>query len=159
VHLLEDILLFPFRLIYALFAYLNLLTMMYTGKPLARSGNAQQRYADAGRMMIWGNLIEARKSLLKSGDEASGLVPASWELCRKAADGNIQVLAKGVLAFDLENSGSVVYSNGAAIYRRDATGKTSRIHKDSLIQQVISVSDSVPSRTEPASGGEVPARP
>ena len=148
LHLLEDILLFPFRLIYALFQYLNLLTMMYTGKPLARSGNAQQRYADTGRMMIWGNLIEARKSLLKTGDEASGLVPASWELCRKAVDGNTEVLAKGVLAFDLESSGAVVYSNGAAIYRRDANGKTSRIHKDSMIQQVISVSDSVPTRID-----------
>jgi hypothetical protein len=159
LHLLEDILLFPFRLIYALFQYLNLLTMMYTGKPLARSGNAQQRYADTGRMMIWGNLIEARKSLLKSGDEASGLVPASWELCRKGADGNTEVLAKGVLAFDLERGGAVVYSNGAAIYRRDANGKTSRIHKDSMIQQVISVSDNIPTRTETGSGAEVVARP
>jgi hypothetical protein len=158
-HLLEDILLFPFRLIYALFQYLNLLTMMYTGKPLARSGNAQQRYADTGRMMIWGNLIEARKSLLGNGEEANGLVPASWELCRKAADGNVEVLAKGVLAFDLENSSAVVYSNGAAIYRRDCNGKTSRIHKDSMIQQVISVSESVAARTENTSGAEAPAHP
>jgi hypothetical protein len=160
LHLLEDILLFPFRLVYALFQYLNLLTMMYTGKPLARSGNAQQRYADMPRMMIWGNLIEARKSLLTSGDEAGGLVPASWELCRKPTDGNTEVLAKGVLAFDLESDGAVVYSNGAAIYRRDGNGKTCRIHKDSMIQQVISVSDSVPTGTETVAGAvEVLASP
>jgi hypothetical protein len=159
LHLLEDILLFPFRLIYALFQYLNLLTMMYTGKPLARSGNAQQRYADAGRMMIWGNLIEARKSLLRGGDEATGLVPTSWELCRKTADGNLEVLAKGVLAFDLEGTGAVVYSNGAAIYRRDVSGKTCRIHKDAMIQQVISVSGNIATRTETPSDAGVVARP
>jgi hypothetical protein len=159
LHLLEDILLFPFRLIYALFQYLNLLTMMYTGKPLARSGNAQQRYADMPRMMIWGNLIEARKSLLNRSDDASGLVPASWELCRKAMDGNAEVLAKGVLSFDLETDGGVVYSNGAVIYRRTAGGKTSRVHEDSMIQQVISVPERVPARSESVSGSEVLARP
>jgi hypothetical protein len=158
LHLVEDILLFPFRLIYALFQYLNLLTMMYTGKPLARSGNAQQRYADMGRMVIWGNLIEARKSLLKSGDDAIGLVPASWELCRQGNDNATEVLAKGVLAFDLESSGALVYSNGAAIYRREVDAKTSRLHKDSMIQLVISISDRVPTRAESANEAEILAR-
>ena len=31
LQLIEDILLFPFRLVYAFFQYLNIFTMMYTG--------------------------------------------------------------------------------------------------------------------------------
>ena len=33
-----------------------------------------------------------------------------------------QVLAQGVLSFDLEPDGSAVYSNGSAIYRVDRSG-------------------------------------
>ena len=140
LRLLEDILLLPFRLIYAFFQFLNFFSMMYTGKPLSKSsGNSQQRYADMPRMMIWGNLIEARKSMMKSGEDAGGLVPSSWELCRKSADGNIEILAKSVLSFDLEAGGSVVYSNGAVIYRRMADGQTTKLHKDTMIQQVVAM--------------------
>jgi hypothetical protein len=141
---LEDVLLFPYRLVYALFQYLNFFTMRYTGKPLSKvGGNAQQRYADMQNMMIWGNLIEARKSLTKSGEEAISLVPSSWELCRKSVDGSLEVLAKGVLSFDLEPGGSVVYSNGTAIYRRTADGQIATLHKDAMIEQVIAVAADV----------------
>jgi hypothetical protein len=138
--LLEDILLLPFRLIYAFFQFLNFFTMMYTGKPLSKTGqSSQQRHADMPRMMIWGNLIEARKSLMKNDDETFGLVPPSWELCRRAIDGSVEVLAKGVLSFDLEPDGGVIYSNGAAIYRRTVDGQTANLQKDAMIQQVIAI--------------------
>jgi hypothetical protein len=137
LRVVEDILLFPFRLIYAFFQFLNFFTMMYTGKPLSKAGPGVQRYADEPRMILWGNLVEARKSLLKTREDATGLVPSSWELCRKGPDGNIEVLAKGILSFDLEPSGSLIYSNGAAIYRRTSEGLTARLHKDEMIQQVL----------------------
>jgi hypothetical protein len=138
LHLVEDILLFPFRLIYALFQFLNFFTMIYTGKPLSKVGpGAQQRYADEPRMILWGNLVEARRSLLKRGQDESALVPSSWELCHKKADETVEVLAKGVLSFDLEPDGNLVYSNGALIYRRSADGRVSKLHKDSMIRQVI----------------------
>ncbi len=47
-----------------------------------------------------------------------------------------EVVAKGVLAYDLAPDGSVVYSNGNAIFIRDAAGKTERIHVERLIEQV-----------------------
>lgn len=141
LQLIEDILLFPFRLIYAFFQYLNIFTMMYTGKPLAKSGAARQQYADLRRMTVWGNLIEARKSMLKSGDEAPSLVPDSWELCRIARGGAPEVLAKGVLSFDLDPDGTIAYSNGSAIFCLDRSGQTSRLHKDVMIQQVIAAGE------------------
>jgi hypothetical protein len=138
LQLIEDILLFPFRLIYAFFQYLNIFTVMYTGKPLAKSGGgARQQYADLQRMTVWGNLIDARKNMLKRGDDTPSLVPDSWELCRIAGGGAPQTLAKGVLSFDLDRDGSAIYSNGTAIFCRSVSGETARIHKDSMIQQVV----------------------
>ena len=141
LQLIEDILLFPFRLIYALFQYLNIFTMMYTGKPLAKSGAARQQFADAQRMTVWGNLIEARKNALKSGDDAPGLVPDSWELCHIKTGGAPEVIAKGVLSFDLAPNGSLIYSNGSTICRRSASGEISRLHQDIMIQQVVAAGD------------------
>jgi hypothetical protein len=142
LQLIEDILLFPFRLVYAFFQYLNLFTMMYTGKPLAKSGPAREQYADMRSMTVWGNLIEARKNMLKGGEDASSLVPDSWELCRIERGRSPEVLAKGVLSFDLEPDGAAVYSNGSAIFSRKPSGETSRLHKDAMIQQVIAFGES-----------------
>jgi hypothetical protein len=141
LQIIEDILLFPFRLIYAFFQYLNLFTMMYTGKPLAKSGVARERYADQQRMTVWGNLIEARKNAPKGDDDAPGLVPDSWELCRMASNGAMEVVAKGVLSFDLESNGSLIYCNGSTICRRSAAGEISKLHRDVMIQQVVAAGD------------------
>jgi hypothetical protein len=140
-HFAEAVLLFPFRLIYAIFQFLNFFTMRYTGKPLAKSGPGAERTADLpADMMLWGNLVEARKSMLAKDDDSAGLVPASWELCRQTKDSLPEVLAKGVLSFDLEDGGSIVYSNGRAIFRRAPDGTISRVHRDALIRQVIAAS-------------------
>ena len=47
-----------------------------------------------------------------------------------------EVLARGVLSFDLCDDGAVVYTNGAAIYRLDADGSRQRLHKGAQILQV-----------------------
>ena len=57
----EDILLFPFRLLYALFQYLNFFTMRYTGKPLAHSGPTMQKEADQKQMILWGTSSKHKK--------------------------------------------------------------------------------------------------
>ena len=49
------------------------------------------------------------------------------------------MLAKGVLAFDLCSDGTVVYSNGSAIFRRNAKGETERLVVESLIERRASV--------------------
>jgi hypothetical protein len=140
LQLIEDILLLPFRLVYAFFQYLNLFTMMYTGKPLAKSGGPDRPYADMQRMTVWGNLVEARKNMIK-GDDATSLVPDSWQLCRIQGGGGSEILAKGVLSFDLDPDGSIVFSNGSAIFRRNPGGEISCLHKDAMIQQVIAVAE------------------
>ena len=140
LRLVEDILLFPFRLIYALFQFLNFFTMIYTGKPLSKVGPGVQRYADEPRMVLWGNLVEAHKNFLGAGEDRAGLVPSSWELCRKPANGQMEVLVKGVLSYDLQPDAGIVYSNGAVIYRRTREGQVKKLHSDAMIQQVIALS-------------------
>jgi len=158
--LVEDILLFPYRLLYALFQYLNLFTMMYTGKPLAHSGPFAKKPADQAQMVVWGNLVDARKSFFGNEGKGWGLVPASWELCRKKSSGEIETLVRSVLSFDLESDGSFLYSNGAAIFRLSPNGEKVQIHKAPMIQQVVALpaavlpsGDNLPVNEELASTG------
>jgi hypothetical protein len=74
--------------------------------------------------------------IAKDNDDAPDLVPKSWQLVRERKNYDPEVLAKGVLAYDLAPDGSVVYSNGSAIFVRDAAGRTERVHVERLIEQV-----------------------
>jgi flagellar hook protein FlgE len=66
-------------------------------------------------------------------------VPNSWELVRRQNNGEETVLAKAVVAFDLDAAGNLVYSNGNAIYGLDEHGKAQCLLKDRLIQDVVIV--------------------
>jgi hypothetical protein len=134
---LLDLVLFPFRLLHALFQYLNFFTAAYTGKPLTTAGGERQRAADVRQMMIWGNLISADKSVRGGGEDASGLVPDSWQLVRQARSGSTTILAKGVLSFDLCEDQSLIYTNGSAIFHLDHSGAGKRLHEDKLIEHVV----------------------
>ena len=140
---LLDLVLFPFRLVYAIFHYLNFFTVRYTGKPLTSAGGAQQRSADIRQMMVWGNMIDAQKAAGRAtpGEDAPDLVPSTWELVRQKPSGSADVIAKGVLSFDLEPDGSVLYSNGSAIFRLTADGRKARLVKEAFIEQVISLGE------------------
>jgi hypothetical protein len=135
----KDFLLFPFRLLFAVFQWLNYFTARYTGRPLTTAGGPRKEGADIHQMMIWGNLInadEAIKAKYRDTGEVPGLVPSTWQLVRDTR-GQKDVLAKGVLSFDLCGDGSIVYTNGTAIYHRESDGTCRKIHVDNGIEQVI----------------------
>jgi hypothetical protein len=136
---IEDILLLPYRLLYAFFPFLNIFSMMYTGKPLSPSGPFLRKEAEPANMIIWGNLLEARRTLTGDGGSGQSMAPASWELCRRSPQGTIEVLAKSVLSFDLETDGSLLFTNGIGIFRRSPGGNDTKIHKASLIRQVVAL--------------------
>ena len=133
--LLKDIVLFPFRLLFAVFHFLQFFSMRYTGKKLSASGDAAGREPDMKEMMIWGNMVSAKAA--KGVDDSASLVPSSWELVRRNANGSEDVLAKGVVSFDVASDGSVVYSNGNGIFLMDRTGRSERIAKEAMVEQVI----------------------
>jgi len=133
-----DLVLLPFRLLYAVFQFLNFFTVRYTGNPLTTTGNARQKHADIRKMMIWGNLLDADKAADRAEDGMPALVPKTWEFIRRKGDKE-EVIAKGVLCYDMYADGSLLYSNGSGIYRLDRGGATERLAKGALIEQVVAV--------------------
>jgi len=134
-----DLVLLPFRLLYAIFQFLNFFTVRYTGNTLTTTGNARQKHADLRKMMVWGNLLDADKAADRADDGTPALVPKSWELIRRRTGAMEEVIAKGVLCYDLYSDGSVLYSNGSGIYRVDQNASVERLAKDALIEQVVAV--------------------
>jgi hypothetical protein len=138
---MKDFVLFPARLLHALFQWLNFFTARYSGRPLTTAGGPKREGADIKQMMVWGNLIDAEQAARDGAGQAGDspdLVPSSWQLVRRAADGKIQTLASGVLSFDVADDGSIVYTNGTAVYLVAQGGKR-RICTDHGIEQVIVV--------------------
>jgi hypothetical protein len=137
VRTLLDAILFPFRLLVALFQFLNFFTIRYTGKPLASSGGARQKSADMKRMLVWGNVIDAERNAARGGDDDTpSIVPSTWQLCRQSG-GETKVIAKGVVSFDLDDAGGLVFSNGSAVYAIDAAGKKTRVCTADQIEHVV----------------------
>jgi hypothetical protein len=143
LHAFFDFVLFPFRLLFAVFQWLNYFTARYTGRPLTTAGGPRKEGADIRQMMIWGNLIdadEAVKANYRNTGDVSGLVPSTWQLVREKG-GQKDVLAKGVLSYALCCGGAIVYTNGNAIYHREADGKCKKIHVDDGIEQVVVIGE------------------
>ncbi len=135
--ILKDIVLMPFRLLYALFQMLNFFTMRFTGKPLQTGGNPQN--INSEQMNAWGEQIDVEKATKANrfGDaDAPSLVPRSWELIKRNSNNETTVIAQGVLAFDLNSDGTILYTNGSGIYYIDENGVSKRLLVDKLIQQV-----------------------
>ena len=132
-----DLLLAPFRLLFALFQYLSFFSARYTGKPLITRGNAQQKAADAERMLVWGNLVE----VARDADDAAhddGRAARGYELVRVTPKSS-EVVAQGVIAFDIAPNGDIVYSSGRALYRVAPTkgAKRQLLAKTQLVEQVV----------------------
>jgi hypothetical protein len=137
---LLDFVLLPFRILFALFQYLNFFSARYTGRTLTSHG-AAQREADLRQMMIWGNLLKAQQTGHGQDDREKGLAPSTWCLMRGAPAGAPETVARGVLCFDLAADGSLLYSDGASVFQTDSTGASQRLLKDALIEQVAVVGE------------------
>ena len=121
-----DALLVPWRLLVAVYAFLDAFTRSHTGKPLTTAGGPRREGAEARHLMIMGNLIDAEKVERESrrlGEERLGLVPSTWHLVCRGRDGSERLVEKGIVSFDLAADGTPVVSNGRLVYRRDAAGR------------------------------------
>lgn len=134
---LLDFVLFPARLLYAVFQYLNFFTTRYTGKPLTTAGGPKREGADLRQMMVWSNLMQAEAP---AADEPPSSVPRDWQLVRIVVGGRPEVLASGVLAFDLGRDGSLVYSTGSAIHHVSPGGERRRLLSEERIEALIALS-------------------
>lgn len=136
-HMIKDVFLFPFRMVYAFFQFFNTFSQLFTGKKLTTTNNngARQKQVPPAYMVVWGNYIDSEK--VNKEQDAPDLVPSTWELIRIKPGQSSEVLANSVLSYDVLADGSVIYSNGSAIYLLHPDGKKERLVKDRMIEQVV----------------------
>ncbi|MBL8518895.1 MAG: hypothetical protein JNM76_18190 [Betaproteobacteria bacterium] len=133
-----DTLLFPFRLLRALFHYLNFFSLMYTRKPLtSASGPAVQ--ADMKNILLQGKRIDAEQALRNERpvQGVPSLVPTSWELVRRDRDGAERVLASSVATYDIAADSTVVYSNGRGVFVLEKNGSARHAYTGDLIGDLV----------------------
>lgn len=132
-----DTLLFPFRLLRALFHYLNFFSLMYTRKPLT-SASGPLLEQDLKEILVKGKRMDAEAELRK-GRQVLGvpsLVPQNWQLWRRDRQGRDQLLATHVASFDLAADGSLYYTNGYGVFRISSRG-SELILRDKLIAEIV----------------------
>ncbi|MCH5348303.1 MAG: hypothetical protein J1E40_03195 [Oscillospiraceae bacterium] len=135
----KDIIMFPYRLIKGLFGFLNFFTTIYGGESLKggdfRSGFTRLKEKSQKDLIIEGNVINAEKMNKineAGGDKLSGIMPLSRVLVKRSPDGSEEVLKKGVLDYNIDENGSIVFSNGRHIIKINADGSETHITKASL---------------------------
>ncbi len=131
-----NLLLVPWYLLRAVWGWLSFFTLRYTGKPLVRAGTPEEEKQDLRQMLIWGNLLDASRDGEEPVDPKRPVAPQSWELVRLRPGGEPEVLAKGVLSFDVGPDGEVVLTDGAAIDQLRADGTRCKLHEGKLVEQV-----------------------
>jgi len=135
---LTDTLLFPFRLLRAVFHYLNFFSLMYTRKPLtSASGPAMQ--ADLKNILLQGRRIDAQKALRseRAVQGVPSLVPNSWELVSRNRDGEEHVLATNVATYDVGADGTIIYSNGRGVFMLGQDGAPRLAVTGDLVADVV----------------------
>jgi hypothetical protein len=136
-NIIVDIVMFPFRLLRAVFHYLNFFSMMYTRKPLTGAGGPDMQI-DARELMLKGMRIDAARALKRERpvNGVPSLVPSSWQLVRRTKSGTEDVLASHVAAFSISAGDGIVYTNGCGIFQLTPNGSTT-IAQDRVVQEVI----------------------
>ena len=135
---LKDVCLFPFRMLYAVFQFLNFFSAIFTGRKLTSAGGPKGKEMNLKQMMIWGNLVRAQQTD-HAEVEGADLVPQSWQLLRRSADGQTKVLATAVLAYDVSANGSIICTNGNAVFLLHPDGRKERLLSEAMIEQVFFV--------------------
>lgn len=137
----QDVVLFPFRFVRAVFHFFNFFSMMFSGKPLATASGPQRETQQERFMQVWGHMIDTRRALADSQrkGERRSLVPRSWELVRlaDAEDESPDVLHGNTLCFDLCPGGGHVHSDGTRVIFTAPDGQTQTLCEDFMIEQVV----------------------
>ncbi|MGD8572073.1 MAG: hypothetical protein PVH98_06390 [Gammaproteobacteria bacterium] len=137
-YVLIDFLLFPFRLLRAVFHYLNFFSLMYSRKPLTSASGPQVK-ADIKDLLIKGKRIDAEKALRKEGkvNGIPSLVPRSWQLVRRTQGGQDSILATNVASFDISGGDTILYTNGYAVFQLAPDNRAAVLLRDKLIADII----------------------
>jgi hypothetical protein len=135
--MVQDTVLFPFRLVLAIVHFLNLFSMIFSKKPLLTADGPRREGPDQRILMLYGRYIDAQKIMrsARRGD-APALVPPTWELIRKPPGQAESVCATSVLSYDLCDDGSVVYTTGSKVFHVAAAGDAVEIGRGEMIERI-----------------------
>ncbi|MBN8458112.1 MAG: hypothetical protein J0M04_09750 [Verrucomicrobia bacterium] len=129
--LFKDVVLFPFRLVRAVFAFLNVFSMFFSGKPLKTAGGPKRDGPDPKAVFLYGRWVNLEQSARgPQTEEPVAAVPSSWVLKRRepgAAEDTAEVLAKGVMAYTVGSDGTVYFSNGRGVFRLKSDGSREKV--------------------------------
>ncbi len=133
-----DALLFPFRLLRAVFHFLNFFSIMFSRKPLTGATGPSVQ-ADVKNIILKGKRIDAEKALRSEAFVAGvpSLVPSSWQLVRRSRQGDEQVLATNVASYTMAADGTILYSNGRGIFLLERDAAPALVLKADLIDDVL----------------------
>ncbi len=140
--ILKDIVLFPFRLVRAVFGFLNVFSMLFTGKPLQTAGKPPQpQAADPKAVFLHGRWVSMEKAMRKAAqEELSNLVPRNWQLMRHVPGEDAKVVCEGVMAYAVGAGGTVFFSNGSGVFRQQEGGaKPEKVSTRKLVTSLFVV--------------------
>lgn len=140
-NLLLDIILIPWRLLTAIYYFLESFTRAFTGKNFTdKSPNPAKNNKKSSReIFIDGNLIYADEELkknIKHKDDFAGIIPRSYELIKRSPDGKVTTVKKGVIAYAPLKDGSVIAGNGKYLLKISADGVTEKICEAPLTTEI-----------------------
>ncbi|MBF0406870.1 MAG: hypothetical protein HQM10_05930 [Candidatus Riflebacteria bacterium] len=128
IEILKDLIMFPYRIVVAIFGFLNLFSLIFGKKPLMTAGGAESQEIDISNKIIHGQLVNTLEVAKKEGRQVA--VSREWKLKKLLPDGTEETVGNHVLWFDLDKSGAPIYTDGFRVY--DASGKELH-HADELI--------------------------
>ncbi|SKA95083.1 hypothetical protein SAMN02745166_02266 [Prosthecobacter debontii] len=142
-----DVLLFPFRLLRAVVAFLNVFSVFFSGKPLQTAGQGPRREGpDPKAVFLHGRWVRMEKQMRDAAvDEMTSAVPKNWELIRQTPEGLTTSVLTGVMAFTVASDGSLIYSNGRGVWAVDGQGgKPVKLSSRSLVTALCVVEGDSP---------------
>jgi hypothetical protein len=119
--------------------FFNFFSTVFTGKPLIAAGGPPRPQSPESRfLMFYGHTVDLHKVRRRgTADEPAGLVPKNWQLVRRTPDGGEEILADGVLAYDLGPDGDVVFTDGTRVTHLGPDGTRRRLCTDDLVERVV----------------------
>ena len=116
-----DILMFPIRIIRAIWGLINYFSIAFGGGALRSGKSASEikvKQKSDKELFFEGNIINAQQALKanrRRGEKFPGVIPHTWELIRTDKSGKQTSLKKGVMDYTVCKNGDIIYSNGQEI--------------------------------------------
>lgn len=137
--LIGDVLLFPIRAVRVVVHIFDFLSQIFVRKPILTARSQRPGSLDQRRVLLLGKAIDAERELKRRNNPHYDIVPKDWSLVR-ISDGTEEVIEHHVVAFDLDGSGGVVWTNGSRVVHTPGSGPTTELARSKLIERVAVLS-------------------